>query len=131
MFVQGLKQLHKVAQVTEAIDILCYRLTKLNFQIIQNPHIEIQNIVASAQLPQPLNLTAVAQAVGLKKIECELERLPGLVYRMEEPPLVVLLFGSGKLVCTGARSEDHIKRDIQKLYSEFVEKTSLVNKTQI
>ena len=34
----------------------------------------------------------------------EPEQFPGLIYRMEEPKVVILLFASGKLVCTGAKT---------------------------
>jgi excinuclease UvrABC nuclease subunit len=38
----------------------------------------------------------------------EPEQFPGAVYRMDEPKVVILLFASGKLVCTGAKREEDI-----------------------
>ena len=65
------------------------------------PHefdIKIQNIVASANLESTLNLEAVA--LELEDTEYEPEQFPGLVYRLSDPKVVLLLFGSGKVVCT-------------------------------
>jgi len=46
-------------------------------------------------------LNAIAIGLGLENIEYEPEQFPGLVYRVDDPDVVVLLFGSGKLVITG------------------------------
>jgi transcription initiation factor TFIID TATA-box-binding protein len=40
----------------------------------------------------------------LEHIEYEPEQFPGLVYRLDEPEVVALLFGSGKVVVTGGTS---------------------------
>ncbi|MGZ4904706.1 MAG: TATA-box-binding protein, partial [Halobacteriota archaeon] len=41
-----------------------------------------------------------------ENVEYEPEQFPGLVYRMSDPKVVVLVFGSGKLVITGARKPE-------------------------
>jgi transcription initiation factor TFIID TATA-box-binding protein len=51
-----------------------------------------------------LNLNSVALGFGMENIEYEPEQFPGLVYRMKEPKVVILLFGSGKMVITGGKS---------------------------
>jgi transcription initiation factor TFIID TATA-box-binding protein len=68
------------------------------------PEIHVQNIVASADLKTSLNLNAVALGLGLENIEYEPEQFPGLVYRIKQPKVVVLIFSSGKLVITGGKS---------------------------
>ena len=70
------------------------------------PEIHVQNIVASADLKTRLNLNAVALGLGLENIEYEPEQFPGLVYRIKQPKVVVLIFGSGKLVITGGKSPE-------------------------
>ncbi|MDI6902958.1 MAG: TATA-box-binding protein, partial [Methanocellales archaeon] len=50
------------------------------------------------------NLNAIAIGLGLENIEYEPEQFPGLVYRIDEPNVVVLVFGSGKLVVTGGKT---------------------------
>ena len=70
------------------------------------PEIHIQNIVASADLKTRLNLNAVALGLGFENIEYEPEQFPGLVYRIKQPKVVVLIFSSGKLVITGGKSPE-------------------------
>jgi hypothetical protein len=45
----------------------------------------------------------------------EPEQFPGLIYRMDDPKAVILLFASGKLVCTGAKKESDIFQAVTKL----------------
>ena len=42
-------------------------------------------------------------SLGFENVEYEPEAFPGLVYRMADPKVVLMLFGSGKMVCVGAR----------------------------
>lgn len=72
----------------------------------EEPEIVVQNIVSTADLGYPLNLNAIAIGLGLENIEYEPEQFPGLIYRIDDPDVVVLLFGSGKLVITGGRTTD-------------------------
>jgi len=46
----------------------------------------------------------------------ELEQFPGLIYRMPTPKEVMLLFASGKIVCTGTKHEDMVKKAVDKLH---------------
>lgn len=80
---------------------------------------EVQNIVASADLGQPVNLTSVVISLGLERVEYEPEVFPGLVYRMTEPKVVILLFGSGRLVCTGARQPSDVEEAVEKITEEL------------
>jgi transcription initiation factor TFIID TATA-box-binding protein len=66
-----------------------------------------------------LNLNAIAMGLGLERIEYEPEQFPGLVYRMDEPRVVLLLFGSGKLVCTGAKKPEDASRAVDKIRAEL------------
>jgi transcription initiation factor TFIID TATA-box-binding protein len=78
------------------------------------PHefdIKIQNIVASANLQSTLNLEAVA--LELENTEYEPEQFPGLVYRLSDPKVVLLLFGSGKVVCTGAKTKKDARLGVE------------------
>ncbi|MBU4374834.1 MAG: TATA-box-binding protein [Euryarchaeota archaeon] len=88
----------------KAVDMLYKKLIGLGINIEANYEIIIQNIVASAELGGALNLNAVALGFGMENVEYEPEQFPGLVYRMDDPKVVILLFGSGKLVITGGKS---------------------------
>ena len=55
----------------------------------------------------------------------EPEQFPGLIYRMETPKVVILLFASGKLVCTGGKKEEDIFIAIERLHG-LLEETNLI-----
>ena len=58
-------------------------------------------------------------ALGLENVEYEPEQFPGLVYRIKEPRVAMLLFGSGKIVCTGARKISDVSLAVDKLSKEL------------
>ncbi len=96
----------------KAIHITVDKMRGLDADIPKEFEIKIQNIVASANLGKTLNLEAVA--LDLENTEYEPEQFPGLVYRLEDPKVVLLLFGSGKVVCTGAKSFDDAQLGVEK-----------------
>ena len=75
----------------------------------------VQNIVSSADLRERLNLNAIAIGLGLESVEYEPEQFPGLVYRLNDPDVVALLFGSGKMVITGAKSHDEAETALEEI----------------
>jgi len=68
------------------------------------PVIEIVNVVASATIEQPLDLNDITKK--FPDVEYHPEQFPGAVFRLKNPKTATLLFGSGKMVCTGAKSEE-------------------------
>ena len=79
--------------------------------------IKIENVVASTSLDTELDLQSIALA--LDNAEYEPEQFPGLVYRLDDPKVVVLLFGSGKLVCTGARKPEDAQTAVENIREEL------------
>ena len=63
--------------------------------------------MASASLGTELDLPGIA--ISLEGAEYEPERFPGLIYRLKDPKTATLLFRSGKVVCTGAKSVEQVK----------------------
>jgi transcription initiation factor TFIID TATA-box-binding protein len=95
-------------------------LRKGGIIIISKPELKIQNIVASASLGGRIDLE---QAVSrLVKTMYEPEQFPGLIYRMDEPKVVILIFASGNLVCTGAKKEQDVYDAVHKLHASLEEK---------
>ncbi len=92
------------ASLTTVFDVL----RDLGIAVPEAPPIEVQNIVASIDFGHQLNLNAIAIGLGLEMVEYEPEQFPGLVYRLEEPSAVALLFGSGKAVVTGAKTTNDV-----------------------
>ena len=105
--------------VKTAIDLVGQQIETAGIKVKKNPDIVIQNIVATSDLGAQIDLNAVAISLGLGKVEYEPEQFPGLVYRIDEPKVVVLLFGSGKLVCTGARKPSDVEQAVERITAEL------------
>ncbi|MCL7402249.1 MAG: TATA-box-binding protein [Thaumarchaeota archaeon] len=97
----------------KAVQTVIKLLKKEGFLIQQEPQIEIQNIVASIDLHGTINLEQAANK--LENTMYEPEQFPGLIFRMMEPKVVILMFASGKLVCTGAKTEKEVHDAVYKL----------------
>ncbi|MBE3116301.1 TATA-box-binding protein [Candidatus Bathyarchaeota archaeon] len=98
-------------------------LKKGGIIIIGKPELKIQNIVASAGVGGMIDLEKAAYSLGHSMYEPE--QFPGLIYRMAEPKVVILLFASGKLVCTGAKKEEDVYVAVEKLHT-LLEETNLI-----
>jgi transcription initiation factor TFIID TATA-box-binding protein len=98
-------------------------LKKSGIIIISKPELKIQNIVASGVLGGMADLEKAAYT--LEHTMYEPEQFPGLIYRMVDPKVVILLFASGKLVCTGAKKEEDVYVAVEKLHV-LLEETNLI-----
>jgi len=108
-----------VEDVRKTVDIIAEKLKKLGVDVYSDLKIVIQNIVAISDLGTELNLNEVAMGLGLENVEYEPEQFPGLVYRIKDPKVAMLLFGSGKIVCTGARKTEDVSLAVEKLSEEL------------
>jgi transcription initiation factor TFIID TATA-box-binding protein len=79
--------------------------------------INIENVVASATLKQTIDLNSVVKA--FPGVEYRPEQFPGLVFRLKKPKTATLIFNSGKMVCTGAKSEQQAKKAVRKVVQEL------------
>ena len=87
----------------KAVARLVRLFRKLDLKVKKGPEVHIQNIVASGDLFSKLNLDEAV--LVLQNILYEPEQFPGAILRFEVPKVVFLLFSTGKIVCTGAKSE--------------------------
>jgi transcription initiation factor TFIID TATA-box-binding protein len=95
-------------------------LKKGGIIIISKPDLKVVNMVASASLGGRVDLELAVGA--LVKTMYEPEQFPGLIYRMDEPKVVILIFASGNLVCTGAKKEQDVYDAVHKLHGSLEEK---------
>jgi transcription initiation factor TFIID TATA-box-binding protein len=75
--------------------------------------VEVVNIVVSSSLEQDVPLEKMAAT--LSNTEYNPEQFPGLVIRIKEPETSALIFSSGKIVCTGARTMENVEKSIDKI----------------
>jgi len=65
---------------------------------------KLQNIVSTAYLNKTLNLREIA--LKAKNVEYKPKRFAAAIMRIRDPKTTALIFASGKMVCTGAKSEE-------------------------
>jgi transcription initiation factor TFIID TATA-box-binding protein len=86
--------------------------------------VKVVNIVASVNLGGPVDILELFESARdmRGRIIYEPEQFPGLIYRMTDPRAVFLIFSSGKVVCTGAKTEEDVHRSVNKLHNQLEEK---------
>jgi len=111
-----------VEDVYKVVAIVAEKLRKIGADVfkIKDIKVVVQNMVATSDLgADEINLTEIAIGLGLENVEYEPEQFPGLVYRVEDPKAVILVFGSGKIVCVGARSTEDVLKAVEKVSEEL------------
>ena len=76
---------------------------------------KIQNIVATCSVNFKIQLEKLYQSKHYKFCDFNPETFPGLIYRLHEPKICLLIFASGKIVLTGAKS----RQDIEQAFSRI------------
>ncbi|MEM3065404.1 MAG: TATA-box-binding protein [Candidatus Nitrosotenuis sp.] len=75
------------------------------------PVITIQNVVASASVGQRIDLDYITKV--FPDVEYNPDQFPGLVFRLESPMTATLVFRTGKMVCTGSKSEEEAMQAVR------------------
>ena len=109
MVVTGLKN---VKLIDKAVSKLMKILKGFGLKLPE-PNIKIQNFVASGDLHIPIDLNKAVLLMEFAMYEPEV--FPGLIYHMKDPKAVFLIFSTGKIVCTGVKNEEMVKKAILKL----------------
>ncbi len=65
--------------------------------------IRIENVVATATVNQSVDLDLIRSRFS--DVKYNPVRFPGLIFKLKNPKTATLIFRSGKMVCTGAKSE--------------------------
>ena len=89
------------------------KTSKNNKPVKGEKTIEVVNIVVSTSLEHDIPLEKMAAT--LSNTEYNPEQFPGLVIRIRDPKTSALIFSSGKVVCTGARSMEKVEESIKKI----------------
>ena len=106
-----------IDDVNEVIKKVTKIIRQTGTRVPSGYKVQVENIVASARLDANLNLDRIA--FNLENSEYEPEQFPGLVYRMTDPKVAFLLFGSGKIVCTGGRTIKDVNIAVDKVYKKL------------
>jgi len=104
----------------KAVETVVQKLRKGGIKIKKDATVTIQNLVASINLGGKISLEQAART--LPRSMYEPEQFPGLIHRVLDPKTVILIFSSGKLVCTGGKTEKDVYRAVNNLHSMLEEK---------
>ena len=107
-----------------AVNTVVQKLRKAKIKIKKDAIISVQNIVSSINLGGKIHLEKYART--LPRSMYEPEQFQGLIHRMLDPKTVILVFASGKLVCTGAKKETEVYRSVHNLHSLLEEKNLMI-----
>ncbi|XP_059161029.1 uncharacterized protein LOC131944443 [Physella acuta] len=88
---------------------------------------QLQNIVCTVNLACKLDLKTIA--LRARNAEYNPKRFAAVIMRIRDPRTTALIFSSGKMVCTGAKSEDQAKLAARK-YARIVQKLGFPAKFQ-
>jgi transcription initiation factor TFIID TATA-box-binding protein len=93
---------------------------KIGFAGAKLKELTVQNMVATCDIGFPIRLEGLNyNHTQFSSYEPEL--FPGLIYRLQVPKVVLLIFVSGKLVLTGAKSVEDLQRAFEKMYPVLCE----------
>ena len=109
MVVTGMR---KASEADRVVEKVLKNIRKAGIKV-SNPEITIQNIVASGDLHTNIDLNMAAIVMEYAMYEPEV--FPGLIYRMQDPKTVFLIFSTGRIVCTGAKRKEIVKEAVRKL----------------
>jgi len=89
------------------------KLKRIGIKTKSKTDIEIQNIIASFDLGKELNLSSISKTLMLENTSIEPDKFPGLVYKMDDLGATLLIFSSGKIVCTGVKKVEDASKAIE------------------
>jgi len=92
---------------------------------LAKPVVKIENVVATAALKHGIDLSAVVKA--FPAVDYRPKRFPGLVFKLKRPRTTILIFGTGKMVCTGAQSERDAVKALRKIVKTLNEGGIIIN----
>ena len=81
------------------------------------PIVSVENVVASASVDQKVDLNDITKK--FPDTEYHPDQFPGLVFRLESPRTATLIFRTGKMVCTGAKSEEMAVKAVQTVVKQL------------
>ena len=84
---------------------------------MSEPTVRVANVVALVTLDRGLDLREIIRNV--EGIEFNFEKFPGVIYRAEEPRASFLIFRTGKMICTGSKSEGDVYKAVERLVEAF------------
>lgn len=111
--VTGAKSVEEARQYTDwAVGVL----RELGVEL-KEPSFEVKNVVGVGDIGNEVNLEALAIQLGFERVEYEPEQFPGLIFKSDELPCVILVFSSGSVILTGSSTINEIHNSFDRFIS--------------
>jgi len=101
------------SHVDEAIKKTVEKINKAGSKTNKTYKVELENIVASADLKKGLDLEHASKSLPQKNVTYYPKDFPGVIYKANDYNAVVLLFSSGRVVSTGAKNVEDASKSIE------------------
>jgi transcription initiation factor TFIID TATA-box-binding protein len=103
----------KIEDINYSIKEVTDKIKNIDIKLKNKPNIEIQNIIVSTDLEKELDLNTLSKSLLLENISYEPDQFPGLVYQMKDFGAILLIFSTGKIVCTGIKNLENASKAIE------------------
>jgi transcription initiation factor TFIID TATA-box-binding protein len=100
-------------EVETSFKRLINKIKNVGLEIKAKPIIETQNVIVSTDLEKDLNLSSISKGLLLENVSYEPDKFPGLIYKIDDFGAILVLFSSGKIVCTGGKNMDNASKAIK------------------
>ena len=102
-----------------SINKLIKKIGDIGIKLNKKFKMEIQNIIASFDLKKELDLSSISIGLLLENVDYEPNQFPGLIYKMKDIGASLLLFSSGKIVCSGTKNIEDATNAIEKMIEKL------------
>ena len=103
----------KIEDAETSIKKVVNKLRRHKFKVKSKYEVETQNIIASIDVNRELHLSSISTGLILDRVNYDPESFPGLIYKMDDIGVILLLFSSGKIVCTGAKNIEDASKALE------------------
>jgi transcription initiation factor TFIID TATA-box-binding protein len=108
------------AESEEHLEVVVMRINRVMQDLLEfeyEPDAGVSNIVATTDLGTTISLEHLAIELGMESVEYEPEQFPALMYRGQDE--VILVFSSGKILCTGLTDRESTSKAINWMISQI------------
>ena len=110
----------KIEDAESSISQLIDKVKKAKIKTNKDIEVKLQNIVVSANFEKELHLSSISKGLLFDRVDYDPKYFPGLIYKMEDIGASVILFSSGKVVCTGAKSIEDASSAIETIKEKLL-----------
>ena len=103
-----------------SINKVISKIKSTGIKVKTKPKIDTQNIIAHIDVNKELHLSSISNGLLLENVSYKPEEFPGLIYQMDDLGVVLLLFSSGKIVCTGAKNLEDTSKALETMKEKLL-----------